>query len=210
MLTPFGVRASDFLGLQDFLPRVSYDFSSIPGKPKIEWDRRGKGHAGNWTDENIRFCLETFLDLALKVQHAPPVPMALDFQFVFQDVITPKGARANLFEYVYEENTLATPKPVNRKTVTILQAGQRLRCQLSPSLVQEKPLKGLGPAAFAAREATVETADVLVVWLPAESPVEPGGTSVPQILYVDREAVHVLAEPRDEPFVREMCPHLGG
>jgi hypothetical protein len=54
----------------------------------------------------------------------------------------------------------------------------------------------------------VETADVLAVWLPAEGPVEPGSTSVPKILFVDREAVEVLAEPRDTPFIREMCPHL--
>jgi hypothetical protein len=209
MLTAFGVRASDFLALQAFLPRVSLDFSTNPTAQRLEWDKRGRGHSGNWTDQNVRFCLETFLDLALKVQHAPQVPMAFHFAMIFNDVITPKGLKAELFEYVYDGLTLITQRVIDRRTVMTIQAGEKLQCRLEPSQIQEKPAPptaGLG--LLSAQAPSIETADVLAVYLGEWPKLEPGSESLPGVLYVDREAVEVLAEPRDDPFVRERCPHL--
>ena len=69
MLATFGVRPSDFLSLQAFLPSVSKAMES--GKLVVEWKLRETGHPGNWSQRNVRFCLEAFIDIVLKVQHAP-------------------------------------------------------------------------------------------------------------------------------------------
>jgi hypothetical protein len=207
MISAFGVKPSDFLGLQDFLPRVSWDFSVGPAQTKLEWDRRGRGHEGNWTEANVRFCLETFLDLALKVQHAPQVPFALQFPSVFQDVITPKGERADLFEYVYDGKTILAQRVVGRRVIRTLAAGEQLPCVLGASHVQENPSEmptDLSALAEVGREPTVETADVLSVVLRGE----PGQPAT--LLYVDKEAIQILAVPKDDPFIRRMCPHLFG
>jgi hypothetical protein len=214
MLAAFGVRPSDFLRLQEFLPRVSvsFDLSTNVTGTKLEWDSRGTGHRGNWTSDSVRFCLDTFLDLALKVQHAPQVPMALHFSVVFDDVITPKGEQAaDLFEYVYDGKTILTRRAVGRKTIKTLRAGEALRCELSPSLVEEESPGTSGSdqllaAALFTAVRTVETADVLAVRLPKI--VEAGATPEFETLYVEREAITILAEPQDTPFVRQLCPHL--
>jgi hypothetical protein len=203
MLSVFGVKPSDYLALQDFLPGVSWIIAANGPEVKLEWDLRGKGHVGNWTDTNVRFCLETFLDLALKVQHAPRVPFALQYGSVFQDAITPKGDSADLFDYVYDGATLLTQTVVGRKVIRTLSAGQRLQCSLAPSRIQERPVEtttGLGSLAQAARQPTVETADVLAVWLEDTS----------ELFYVERETIQILAIPKDDPFIRRMCPHLYG
>ena len=74
LLAAYGVLPSDFLTLQAFLPRVKRDWQTK--EFTTEWDTRDTGHQGNWTSENVRFCCQVFLDLALKVQHAPATPRA--------------------------------------------------------------------------------------------------------------------------------------
>ena len=140
MLAPFGVRPSDFLTLQDFLPHVYFNWAEE--EVTVEWDRRANGHEGNWTEANVRFCLDTFLDLALKIQHAPPVPGALPFEIVFDDVITPKSEKADLFDYQYEPagNFLIHTMVTGRKIVRTLRRGDRLRCRLAPSTAKDKPV----------------------------------------------------------------------
>jgi hypothetical protein len=99
-LSAFGVPPSDFLALQEFLPHVTVQ---LPTRALYaRWNERETGHAGNWTDDNVRFCLDTFLDLALKIQHAPPTPRALPYAVVFDDVITPKGESADLFVFEFD------------------------------------------------------------------------------------------------------------
>ncbi len=147
----------------------------------------------------MRFCLETFLDLALKIQHAAPVPRALDFSWVFDDVITPRGESADLFVYEFEGPPfLQTVK--RRKVVRTLRKGEKLRCSLSPSTVQEKPATA-GLESLLRPEPTLETADVLSLWLGEDL------ESV-SIMYVERNDVEVGAEPKSDDFARENCPHL--
>jgi hypothetical protein len=107
------------------------------------------------------------------------------------------------FEYVYDGATLLTQTVVGRKVIRTLSAGERLQCSLAPSRIQEGPVEtttGLGSLAQAARQPTVETADVLAVWLEDTS----------ELFYVEREAIQILAIPKDDPFIRRMCPHLYG
>jgi hypothetical protein len=196
MLSAFGVRPSEFLALQSLLPRVALDLSTRA--VKVEWQKRETGHPGNWTDENVRFCLATLLDLALKVQHAPAVPRALLFAWVFDDVITPKGERADLFEYVFEGHPLLQ-RVVGRRAVRTLRKDEKLRCHLSPSEIQETPPqldRILSP------KPTIESADVLSVWLEADDIAQV------QIMYVERKDVVIDVAVKDKDFVRRACPHL--
>src|SRR5262245_33122754 len=62
-LTGFGVHANDYLALQEFLPELQEASGSAP---KVKWRQDKYGHPGNWHENTATFCLETFLDVALK------------------------------------------------------------------------------------------------------------------------------------------------
>jgi hypothetical protein len=208
MLAAFGVRPSDYLALQQFLPSVNYSWKT--DEMVLEWDTRNRGHEGNWTEANVRFCLDTFLDLALKVQYAPPVPSAVHFEMVFDDTITPTGDTAELFKWEFEPGrTLATVLTGDRKAkgrvvVKTLMSGETLRCRLMPATALDKTradAAGSGLASLAKQEPTLDTADVLQILPPLG-----GGRDEP--MYVETNAVWRGTAPRDDPFVRQYCPHL--
>jgi hypothetical protein len=179
MLAAFGVRPSDFLALQEFLPRVYFGGS-------LYWHTRAKGHEGNWTEANVRFCLETFLDLALKIQHAPPVPRAVWFSSVFDDVITPKGESADLFVYEYDRSQ-GQLLVRGRKVVRTLRNGERLRCEYSRTVAEDKPTSGV-----------------------LQVTVRDSAGRIMQVMYVEPDAVEISAAPQEDDYARRVCPHLFG
>lgn len=194
LLAAFGVRPGEFLRLQEFLPHVIRDFRT--GEIEVSWDERGTGHRGNWTTENVAFCLREFVDTALKVQLAPAYPYAVRYEWVFDDVISPVGETADLWAYVYEPDGMSlvgTRK--GRRTVRKLQRGERLRCSVSPADDYEP--RSLLSISLAPK--TVETAEVLAVFT---KEIEGG------VAYVFRNEVMVDSEPKDEEWARAMCPHL--
>jgi hypothetical protein len=68
--------------MQQFLPML--------GIEEPRWEARTHGHSGNWRKGNVEFCLSTFLDLVLKLQHAAYQPSAVEFSVLFDDVVTAK------------------------------------------------------------------------------------------------------------------------
>jgi hypothetical protein len=84
-LTGFGVHANGFLALQEFLPEIAKESD---GTLRHKWKQGQFGHPANWREESGQFCLETFLDVALKVQSARWVPGALPFYIAYQHKIT--------------------------------------------------------------------------------------------------------------------------
>jgi len=94
-LLGYGVHAGDFLRLRQLLPAVELGDES--GVLEVKWELRVTGHPGNWTKENVKFCLDSVLDIALKTQNAPWVPRPFRFREIYDDVITPKDEDANLF-----------------------------------------------------------------------------------------------------------------
>ena len=58
-----GVDPSMFMSLQRFLP-------SVDDADAIIWNTRDSGHAGNWTRENVDYCLGAALKIILQIQHA--------------------------------------------------------------------------------------------------------------------------------------------
>lgn len=85
-LAAFGVHANDYLSLQEFLPFVGINFSSQ--EPLLRWEQKHYGHPGNWTEANAHFCVNTFLQVALRIQDADWIPGALEFDLLYQYKIT--------------------------------------------------------------------------------------------------------------------------
>jgi hypothetical protein len=85
-LAAFGVHANDYLALQEFLPVVGVNF--LGENPMLLWTQEQYGHPGNWTEANARFCLNTFLQVALRIQDADWIPGALQFTLLYQYKIT--------------------------------------------------------------------------------------------------------------------------
>ena len=198
MLAPYGIRPSDFLNLQRFLPRVSKEIKS--SDLKIDWDTRETGNAANWTALNVRFRLDTFLDIALKIQHAPWAPQPYEYWMVFDDVITPKGETADVWVVEWKgEWPLAVP--VGKRTLRRIARGEKLRCRLSAS---EDPTKqkvvSSGLAGLLEPKPTLETADVLTVMFGPDIATEFG--------YVNSADVEITSAPKESDWHRKLFPHL--
>ncbi len=88
LLSGRGVDPASFLAMRRFLPTL---YSPTDEEPKF--DTRKYGHEVNWTPENTRFCWNTALTLALRLQHALPIPDAIDFYSVYEDVVTVKATK---------------------------------------------------------------------------------------------------------------------
>jgi Dolichyl-phosphate-mannose-protein mannosyltransferase len=75
-LTAFGASANDFLRLQEFLPMISGFPPGLSGSPyplDVFWKQNGFGHPGNWREDVVEFCISTYLNVALSIQHAPSI-----------------------------------------------------------------------------------------------------------------------------------------
>jgi hypothetical protein len=198
LLSAFGIRPGDFLNLQQLLPRVTKVRKT--GEFSVEWDRRGTGNPANWTRENVRFCLETLIDIALKIQHAPAPPTPMEFSWVFDDIISPKGDFVDLWQYEYREEGFARffERPVGKKVVLRLNKGEKLRCFLSPARSQEEETTP-DPASFLRPKETIETADLISIM---SDEIEG------RFALVERKDIDISFDPKEEDWVRERFPHL--
>lgn len=123
-LTAYGVDPGAYLTLQELLPQIDLtDFS-------ILWNTRGKGHPGNWTEPKVAFCLDTVLDLILKIQRAPGRPSAVDFQWVFNDVLTAK--RDGVIVHI-QHRMMLFPQVDPPIFFGELKKGQQIRGTLTPA-----------------------------------------------------------------------------
>ena len=68
-IASFGVPANDFLSLQHFLP-----YADSAGKNPPQWKQSQYGHAGNWSSLNAEFCLNTGVNVVVKIQDADSIP----------------------------------------------------------------------------------------------------------------------------------------
>jgi hypothetical protein len=199
LLASYGVRPSDFLSLQRLLPKISKDWST--GILNVHWDVRTTGHRGNWTSHKVDFCLATSLDLILKTQHAPWAPQAVEYGWIFDDVVEPKGESVDIWDYEYEEgrNPFAAlyQEPKGRKTVKTLKRGERLRCVVSPE--RRKGVKEAGPLLQSFATPTLDNAEVLLL-MSSDLPGHHGR--------VEREEITLSSLPKEDDYVRRFYPHL--
>jgi len=100
-LTTYGISASDFLRLQEFLPE--FWKSPLEGF-RTSWRQIKFGHPGNWRDEVVAFCIKTCLSLALSIQSAPAIPAAVEFQHRYQYKVTAKEDQVEVWEDLIEDH----------------------------------------------------------------------------------------------------------
>lgn len=80
----FGIHGNDFLALQQFLPKVSR-WGRNANTP--QWKQSEFGHPGNWRESSAAFCLQTFIDVAVKLQGAQWIPGPLERIVLYDEQI---------------------------------------------------------------------------------------------------------------------------
>jgi hypothetical protein len=106
-LTAFGISANDFLRLQEFLPMISgFPLVLTEKREPLEvlWKQSGFGHPGNWREDVIDFCIGTYLNVALSIQNAPPIPYAREFSDLYEYKVTAKADQLEVWEDLTDED----------------------------------------------------------------------------------------------------------
>ena len=186
-----GVDPSTFMSLQEFLPSV--DFGDA-----IKWRLRDRGHAANWTRENVDYCLAATLKIILQVQHAQFGAHAIPFQYVFEDVLTANtdGVVLNSEKGgMYRALSFRQP---SRKAVGELNKGQQISGHMTPAYESDSSYKW--------QKTFLETANILVVSQPKGDSL--GGIEPDTDIIVRADLVELSYRVRDDPETRERYPHL--
>jgi len=185
-LAGFGVHANDFLALQEFLPNVIKRGEQF----EIAWKQGIFGHPGNWREQTARFCLNSFLDVALKIQDAEWIPSALPFSALYEYRVVALKDGVEIWKEIAEGDS-----PIERligartrkETLKVLAKGESLRGMVS--LVRS------GMRGFAAIGAVnPEPAEILSILttFPADGLYG----------YVARSEVNVTCVPRQDEVVK--------
>ena len=183
-LAAFGVHANDFLTLQQFLPKV---ILTLQGPPEIQWDQEQYGHPGNWDKDAARFCLETFLDVAIKLQSANWIPSPIHFSLLYEHKIEVLGDDVGIWSLPEDKPYTFNLKGeiINRKLITTLSKGTLLRGWVR--LEKDTSLSGL----FQEKDPKKEE-----VFIAAKIPQEIFG-------YLPKAHVKITCVPRDHEYVKE-------
>jgi hypothetical protein len=189
-----GVDPSMFLSLQEFLPSVSW-YETVS---EAKWNLRGTGHPGNWTRENVDYCLEVTLKIILQIQHAPFRPHATPFEYVFEDVLTAKTDGVLLNSERSIHRFFFGGGASSRKVVGELKKGEQISGHVTPAYEADSSYKW--------EKADWEVANVFVV-------SRPRGATLPELesgteLLVRADLVDLSYRAADYPSAREKYPHL--
>jgi hypothetical protein len=137
-LAGFGVPANDYLALQEFLPRVTEGPNDVL---ETRWEQSHFGHPGNWRKDAAEFCLTTFLEVALKIQHAEWIPGALSCDILYEFKVTPTADEVELWTWEYPNAQNASgAEPVALSM--LLNVGKETRKKVGV-LKKETPFVGL-------------------------------------------------------------------
>jgi hypothetical protein len=180
-----------FMSLQGFLPAIDLE-------GEVTWKLRERGHPGNWTRENVDYCLEAVLKIILQIQHALFRPHAIPFRYVFEDVLTANrdGVLVNA-----EEGGIFGLTPderPRRKIFCELKKGQAISGHLIPAFEFDPPSKW--------EETHLESANLFVISGPKAD--IPGQIGPHTLLLVRPDLVEISYRVVDYPEARERYPHL--
>lgn len=179
-LAAFGVHANDYLALQEFLPFVGISFRSQ--EPLLRWEQKQYGHPGNWTEANAHFCLNTFLQVALRIQDADFIPGALEFDLLYQYKIT---ALVNDAQIVQPNPKAGLINMGATITVRTLRTGESIACR---AVKMENPIA----AKMSGREQIIEL----------------NGCDDGSCGSVERSKVRVTCVPIELPIIQKNFPNL--
>src|SRR5580704_9177178 len=188
-----GVDPSMFMSVQEFLPSVGLGDA-------IKWSLRERGHPGNWTRENVEYCLAAVLKIILQIQHAQFSAHAIPFRYVFEDVLTAKrdgvvlnSERGGLYQIIRR-----TGERPRREVVGSLNKGQQISGHVTPAYEFDPPSHW--------EKTFMENANIFVVSQPKGDVL---GTLKPDTdLIVRADLVDLSYRVVDLPEIRERFPHL--
>jgi hypothetical protein len=183
-----GVDPSMFMSLQRFLP-------SVNDADAISWNTRDRGHPGNWTRENVGYCLGAALKIILQIQHAQFGAHAIPFQYVFEDVLTAKKDGVILNS---ERARFWGVQRPSRKTVGELKRGQQIYGRVTPAYDADPPSKW--------EAIDIEMANILVVSGAKGDALGPLAPLTDIIVRAD--LVELTYRVHDDPSTRDRFPHL--
>ena len=139
-LAAFGVQANDFIRLQQFLPQVLGQQVT-----KLIWTQNEYGHPGNWHEEAARFCLNTVVDIAVKLQAAAWIPGPVPFFVLYDYKLEAIKDDVEIWnlpegnEYTFD----LSGNRVDRKLIKTLSKGETLDAILVHTDKKERGLLGL-------------------------------------------------------------------
>jgi hypothetical protein len=77
--------------------------SGSPYPLDVFWKQNGFGHPGNWREDVVEFCISTYLNVALSIQHAPSIPYAQEFSGLYKYKVTAKVDQVEVWEDLADE-----------------------------------------------------------------------------------------------------------
>lgn len=125
-LTGFGVPANDYLALQEFLPAVK---EALDKSLEVQWRQQPYGHPGNWRPNAAEFCLQTFLDVALKIQYAEWIPGAVHRDSLYDFKVVPMHQEAEV--WIWEDDPHQAPIDNSNVWTATLLGRKRVRKQVA-------------------------------------------------------------------------------
>jgi hypothetical protein len=106
-LAAFGVPTNDFLRLQEFLPLIPGGWPDEFGRCEPSdplWKQSEFGHPGNWREDVVEFCKSAYLNVALSIQNASPIPYAREFSDLYEYKVTAKEDQVEVWEDLASED----------------------------------------------------------------------------------------------------------
>ena len=186
------MHSNDFLALQEFLPQVS---KKSDGDIAIQWKQERFGHPGNWREDSAVFCMNAFLDLALKIQNAEWIPGPIDFLTVYKHKIEAIKDTVEIWSENWYSGYFTTSSP-EKKVIRVLRKGESIRGIVSR---EAKPSLGLLGAAWLGQTKDKKPEKISII--SKEFSDTPVG-------YVALDDVKIICVPRESDFVKEYLPNL--
>jgi hypothetical protein len=186
-LAAFGVHANDYLALQQFLPGIQ---QGLEFEPRIVWKQDLYGHPGNWTYNNASFCLDVFVDVALRIQDADRIPGPFAFHLVYDYKITAVADGVAVIGKP-EPRSLIEAGRIRGEVIKRLKRGESFRC-----IAIEQPTIGVGYRLSSLLEVK-EALDVHIV-------IDENNVRCE----VRKSDVRITCVPREHRLITDNFPHL--
>lgn len=192
-LSSFGVPASEFFALQEFLPE--FDENVYGDKSPIVWRQAEHGHPANWTHTNVEFCLRVFLDTVIKIQSAVWIPTAFDLStFYAIEIEAIEDVKAWYVDFRYAIDAPITFEP-SAKVAFEVKAGHKIRVE---TVAQGDPSQDCVFSAMAKAGDRLHEIVCIYGW----------GKSKATPAYLDRSKVKLMCVPRDDEQLTALRPDL--